>query len=43
MDVTLETVRFVPIHIRLRARAIEAAREEARLEIGKGAMPVLTL
>jgi hypothetical protein len=41
MDVSLATIGSVPLHIRLRARVIEAAREEARLEMGKGAMPVL--
>lgn len=41
--VTPDTVRLIPFHIRLRARAISAAREEARLEMGKGAMPVLPI
>lgn len=41
MDVTLATIGRVPLYIRLRSRVIEAAREEARLEMGKGAMPVL--
>lgn len=39
--INLSNIGQVPIHVRQRARVIEAAREEARLEMGKGALATL--
>jgi hypothetical protein len=41
--INLSNIGRVPLYVRQRARVIDAAREEARLEMGKGALPVLTV
>lgn len=41
MNVSLETIDSIPLHIRLRARCYDAARAEAKFEAGKDALPVV--